>query len=328
MANSNGGLKRVLIKVGLGTIVFLFVFGLVGGTVMFIASTGKFPPRPDRRLDALMSEQEIQAPTVVLVMRYQNVIYKKAWPEGTDPDHEYSLGHLVEPWIAEAIMMLSDRGKLDLDHALANYLPGEDGLDPTLSVASYLDHTATLKTAGGEHSELRSEENYRLLWHLIGVVTGAPPQAFLHHWVHEALEMKATRYLKDPVSGDDGQWVSTISDLTTWTKTLNSNKLVHLKTYLRGHTPVTLKNGEKAPYGFGWQLVPWNGMRLEQAIAMGDGGNFSITRLPARNFAVLVCSEMPVDALDTAQLGKDIAQIYLEREFAAPFRRKLEKPSD
>ena len=318
MGNGKGNLKRGLIRLGLWLVIFLFAFGLVGGAVMFIAATGKFPPRPDRQTDELIAANKISAPTAVLVMRYQNEIYKKSWPDGTSVDRQFSLGDLMEAWIAEAVMMLSDRGKVDLDAPLADYFPGESGLDPAKSIASYLDHSASVGHEGVNPAVVRDTSHYKWLLRLIQKVTGTTPQGFLHSEVHEVLEMNSTEYR---VSGGKGTWVSTIEDLATWTKTLNSNKLIHLKTYLRGHTPISLENGEKAPYGFGWRFEPWNGMRLEQANSFGEDANFSITRLPQRNFFVIICSEMPPEDLDVAELGKQVARFYLEREFAAPFRR-------
>jgi len=328
MAHSKGGMKRLMTRLGLWIVIFLFAFGLVGGTVMFIASTGKFPPRPDRELDALMAAKGVNAPTAILVMRYQNVIYKKAWPEDVSPDRIFPLGDLVEPWLAEAVMMLADRGKVDLDAPMASYLPGEPELDQTKSVASFLDHTASFEMGAGDPIQMRTAQNYLWLRRLIEVASGDSVEEFIHRDVHNVLDMTSTEYQNNGSGDGVGVWESTLEDMSTWAKTLNSNRLVDLKTYLRGHTPITLKTGEKAPFGFGWRLEPWNGMRLEQASNFENSANFSITRLPQRNFVVLVCSEMPSTELDSAELGREIARIYLEREFAAPYRRDVSNQTD
>lgn len=58
-----------------------------------------------------------------------------------------------------------------------------------------------------------------------------------------------------------GALCSTVPDLLAWSSALAGGKVVSSKSYTAMTTPVTLADGSSGPYGFGIQLVPFEGHR-------------------------------------------------------------------
>ena len=320
--------KRNLTKLGLGIFVFLFVFGFVGGIYLSIQATGKLPPRPDRILDAWMVEKGLDNPVSITILRGLNrghvdLLYQKTWPETSGENTSFPLGELVEPWIAQAVLVLYDQEKIDLDVPVRTYLPQLPESEGMASVASYLDYTALLQDAvTAKETFKRTKKHYRMLSQLIEAVAEMPSQTFIKQTVIDPLEMADTEFrvaTDDPII-NVGSWYTTASDFTRWARVLNSNRLVKMRTQLRAQTPTTLENGDRWLYGFGWRFEPWNGYRMVEASSFGSDSSYAILRLPQKNFTILILSQEPRAGFDPLSSGREIARIYLEREFPENYR--------
>ncbi len=76
--------------------------------------------------------------------------------------------------------------------------------------------------------------------------------------VYGFVEENGTRNLFDLIATDgvtgDGNIYSSVEDLLTWEQSWYTEKLVKKATIAEALKPVKLKNGETAPYGFGWGI--------------------------------------------------------------------------
>lgn len=287
-------MKR-FVSFSLFLLAFLFVIGTLGSLYLaFNASEGK-PPRPDLEVDALLEKLGVEAPTGILVMRGLNrgeinVLYEKVWPSNSQPDRTFAVGSLLEPWLAQLVMVLHDEGKLDFDQKISSYLgAGEDQSTGTLR--DLLTHSAGIENREDALAgDPRKPQHYELLSRVVEVVTGRPAPELIKEKILTPLGMDETFYQtnSEGVDVSEGSWVTTLGDVEIWAKMLNSNRLVKFKTYLQGHTPDKLAQGKRWMYGFGWKITPWNGLRLEQTGHFGTAANYSLLRLPQKNFLYLL----------------------------------------
>lgn len=322
---ANQVMKDKLWKLGLGIFGFLFVFGFIGAVYLSVTSTNKFPPRPDRIVDEWIAEKNLQEPVSITVMRGLNrghvdVLYQKNWPGPTEEKLTYPLGNLVEPWIADAVLILSDRGELDLKAPISTYLQDLPADQGAMSLAAYLDHTAFVDDLVAEKPHFqRRELNYRLLKKTVEAVTGQSCDTFILESVVKPLELNDT-YFEAATAEKPSCWFTTAEDLTKWAKMLNSNRLVKMKTQQRAMTPVTIGDGDKWLYGYGWRFQPWYGYRMMDATGMESDFGYAMIRVPQKNFSVLILSRAPREAFDPVAAGSDIARMYLQREFPDNYR--------
>lgn len=136
-----------------------------------------------------------------------------------------------------------------------------------------------LETSPGE-SWCYSNLGYFLLGHLLERVTGQSFSEFFHHRVFRTLGMgnthttSVTKIIKNRASSyypaDDGilnagdlrqfrpsgAFVSTVSDLLIWDRSLRNATLLSRESIDRIATPAQVANGETYPYGFGWYVLP------------------------------------------------------------------------
>jgi len=101
-----------------------------------------------------------------------------------------------------------------------------------------------------------------------------------------------------------GAFLSTVLDIAKWEAALQSERILRASTKTEMWAPVTLNNGQKYPYGFGWELdnfppgqfggdVP--SIRHEGTI---PGFRAAYSRFPKQNLAVVVLSNLNGAALD------------------------------
>jgi CubicO group peptidase (beta-lactamase class C family) len=91
----------------------------------------------------------------------------------------------------------------------------------------------------------------------------------------------------------DGSLYFTVLDLAKWDAALEQEKLVSHASYEQIWSPVKLKNGSTAPYGFGWgvQKAP-NGNRLIEHGGAWQGFTTYIARYPDDRLTVVVLCNM------------------------------------
>ena len=138
--------------------------------------------------------------------------------------------------------------------------------------------------------------NYLLLGMLIEEITGKEYAQFLAERILQPLGMGHTRvndpqalipnraqgYIRIARSVQNAQYfsplnafgagdlISTVGDLAKWDATLYTEKLLKSSSFQEMWTPVALRKGETAEYGFGWDVKSENGHRL-----LSHGGNIT-----------------------------------------------------
>src|SRR5690606_36907325 len=111
-------------------------------TYVVLRDTHKAPPQPDLLLDEYLEAHPPTARLSIFVSRFGNPIYRRHWPQEDDGDlRRYPLGSRWEPFLAQAVMVLHDRGCLEFDQPLGDWALD---LPPTLAavpVSALLSHT-------------------------------------------------------------------------------------------------------------------------------------------------------------------------------------------
>jgi hypothetical protein len=110
-----------------------------------------------------------------------------------------------------------------------------------------------------------------------------------------------------PAVRPSGAFLSTVVDLAKWEAALLTQRVLTDATKKAMWTPVTLNDGRKYPYGFGWMLNDWP---LDSKVPTGvpmvwHGGSLtgfraSYFRWPKQNLAVIIVTNLnaaPVEAL-------------------------------
>jgi len=303
-------------KILLYLLGLLGLFGMLGTGYIMVRDAGKEPPRPDLGLNALVAELGIEGRLSILVVRNKFPIYDAHWPKDeVTAETAYPLGSLGGIFTASAVQILHDEGQLDLDKPLADYLP-ETQL--TVTAAQLLTHT----------DDLNQEHSDRLLERLVEQVSGMTVPEFVEQKIktplaaaREAkradpeLDLTLTGLNWQPESGKPGQWVACARDLKRWELSLNTGLLVRLETHLRAFSPPKKADGTRHPYGFGWEISNYNGLRLEEWVADETGFGANLTRFSEKNFALVILTDQPRSVLDTRVLARQIADLYLSREF-------------
>jgi D-alanyl-D-alanine carboxypeptidase len=122
-----------------------------------------------------------------------------------------------------------------------------------------------------------------------------------------------------------GAFLSTAVDMAKWEVALQTDRILKASSKTAMWTPVTLNDGKKYPYGFGWELddFPPGGLttgvpsiRHEGTI---PGFRAAYTRLPKHGLSVIVLSNLDRAALDLLVAG--IAVRYVPELMPAALQR-------
>ncbi len=319
-----GSLKKaLLILAGI-----LAVFGVLGSGFLIVRDTGKMPPRPDRELDKVFDSMAIEGRLCVTVSRFENTIYELYQPgEEIDARTEFTVGSLADQFVALAVLLLEERKELDVEKNLASYLTDLPAWMNKVTIHHLLTHTSGLGPGQGLEDlagdpldiepgaqSIHAPLNYQLLKRLIQETTGESAPSFIRENLLAPLGLEHT-YFEE---GETGRgWVSCMEDLRKWESSLNSNRLVRLKTLLRFFQPPRLEDGTRGAYGCGWRIESVRGLRMEYSAAEEPGVHAAIARFSERNFALFLLIDTP-NELDTYALALTIAEVYLGREMPMP----------
>ena len=162
----------------------------------------------------------------VLVARGKEILVKKAygfanleWSIPNTPSTKFHIASMSKPFTATAVMVLVDRGKLELQKPIESYLPGyprgkeitvhhllthSSGIPDYNDFPDYhrfklTDHTLAETVAWFKDKPLQAEPgakhrysnaNFVLLAHLVEVVTGKPFDLFLKEAIFDVAGMK------------------------------------------------------------------------------------------------------------------------------------------
>jgi CubicO group peptidase (beta-lactamase class C family) len=176
---------------------------------------------------------------------------------------------------------------------------------------------------------------YNLLGYIIEKVTGKSYWEVLRARILDRLEMRATtsrdlrpiiEHRADGYEIENGKLVnrdsdltdvfsagaivSTIGDMVKWNASLDSGKLLSGASRGAMWTGVTLNNGVKYPYGFGWRLDEHNGHRTIWHSGTTSGFTSSLLRFPDEKLAVIVLCNLGDQGAAT-HVAKGIADLLL-----------------
>jgi len=246
------------------------------------------------------------------------------------PRTKFRLASVSKSFTSLLVLQLVEQGRLRLDDPLEKYLPGIVGGD-VITIHHLLSHTAGMpdfmsfeeaaklprESAPGERLNY-SNLGFQALGRVVEKVTGRSYEARLREAILDPLGMKdsgggwpagpsegrATGYLFDPASGGvvlaetsnadpaSGGLYSTAEDMTRWVKGLLDGRIVSPAILERAWTPVTLNDGRRGAYGYGFMLIPYRGLR--EVAHGGDisGFNTYYAIYPTEKLAVVVLSNV------------------------------------
>ncbi|HVO13376.1 MAG TPA: serine hydrolase [Vicinamibacteria bacterium] len=255
----------------------------------------------------------------------------------------FRLASVSKSFTALLVLQLVEQGRLGLDDTLERYVPGFVGgdririrhlLSHTAGMPDFVSVEQAMKTppecAPGERLNY-SNVGYSVLARVVEKVTGRSYEAQLRAAIldplglgdtgvdHEGPAAKgaAAGYLftdqggvvpaeYSAVSGTDaaaGGLHSTAEDMTRWLQALLAGRIVRSETLALATAPVTLADGHRGGYGYGFMTIPWRGLR-----EFGHGGDISgfntyFAVYPEEHLAVIVLSNVgmrPPGPLPTA----------------------------
>ena len=143
---------------------------------------------------------------------------------------------------------------------------------------------------------------YFVLADVIRRVSGRPWSEFIEARIFEPLGMADTHVTRPDsrptrslgYTGDDntrvaddwpavrpsGAFVSTVLDLARWDQALDDRSVLTESSVRQTWTPVQLADGTTHPYGFGWELAPFRGLRRAQHGGAMPGFRSNYFKLP------------------------------------------------
>ena len=85
-----------------------------------------------------------------------------------------------------------------------------------------------------------------------------------------------------------GAFVSTVLDLARWDKALDDRSILTDASVRQMWTPVQLSDGTTYPYGFGWELAPFRGLRRVQHGGSMPGFRSNYFKLPDERLTIIL----------------------------------------
>jgi CubicO group peptidase (beta-lactamase class C family) len=265
------------------------------------------------------------------------------------------LASVTKLFTATAIMQLQERGLLRIDDPVAKYLP-DFPHGHKMTLRHLLSHTGGIpdfvsyEQVGQQPLEFEPGERvsysnvgYQILGMIIEKVSRKEYGAYLQENIFQPLGMqdsgldgesllqaRAVGYLysqngyqaigKNDSSGAHaaGGLYSAVEDLVLWNQALDSGRLLKAETLREMITATRLGDGREAPFGLGWMLHSYRG--LKHCHHGGDiyGFNSEISRFPDQKLSIVVLANIgmrpPGPLPAAADLAKSIAGIYLAEQ--------------
>lgn len=193
-----------------------------------------------------------------------------------------------------------------------------------------------------------SNSNYILLTKVIEKASGSTYAEYMHKSVFAPLSMSATRFgshtelvpgrahgyrmVKGKLQNADfismtqpqgaGALISTADDLDRWHTALSEGRLVDKALMEQAFKPVTLKDGSRMPYGFGWMVSQVQGSASNEHGGFINGFSTYTLRVPEKKIYVTVLSNSEQFWPD--DFAVELAAIALGK----PFDKKPAKNTD
>jgi len=105
-----------------------------------------------------------------------------------------------------------------------------------------------------------------------------------------------------------GAFLSTVTDMAKWDLALYTDNVLTPKSKEAMWTPLTLRDGSRVPYGFGWSVNPWMGHRMISHNGNLPGFNSEFDRFPDDKLSVVVL--VNTDRADPGAIARKVAGMY------------------
>lgn len=108
----------------------------------------------------------------------------------------------------------------------------------------------------------------------------------------------------------DGNVNTSLEDMVKWDYALATNFLVKPGMFAQAIVPMTLTDGTKSQYGFGWRLSSMNGQPVMMHGGSWAGFRSGIVRVPSAQLTVVVLSNFA--EVEAAEVAQKIAGLWLD----------------
>ena len=109
----------------------------------------------------------------------------------------------------------------------------------------------------------------------------------------------------------DGALYTNVLDMAKWDAALYTETLLNKSSLAQIWTPVTLNNGKRYPYGFGWDVTQQNGHRLLEHDGAWQGFTTHISRYLDDRLTVVVLINLDSDNADADKIANGVASLYI-----------------
>jgi CubicO group peptidase (beta-lactamase class C family) len=261
-----------------------------------------------------------------VVLKDQKVLWAKGFGYAdfesripATPDTVYPVASITKTFAAELVMRLVEQGKLDLDEPAAHY--SSDFKDDSIRIKHLLSHTAGGAEPGDGYAY--DPERYEYLTAVIEKTTGKSFRQAMVETFLQPLAMSSSvpgpaaldepRYAKirakqsQPYTlfgeeivhtaypviffGASAGLLSTVVDLAKYDAALDRHVILKKETQERAWTNFVSNSGKRLPYGFGWFVEDYRGVKL-----VWHGGNWGTgfsaiyVKVPEKNLTLIVLS--------------------------------------
>lgn len=185
---------------------------------------------------------------------------------------------------------------------------------------------------------------YFALADIIRKVTGQPWAEFINQRVFNPLSMTSSRTtsLSDiiPNRADgyvwkqdhfqralayralrpSGAFVSTVLDLAKWDAALNTDQILTQASRQQMWTPIMLQDGTSYPYGLGWEIDSWQGVKRMHHGGSLPGFRAEYARFPQSGLSIFVLTNG--DGAKPGSIAQEIATLYLRELSRKPAKER------
>ena len=185
-----------------------------------------------------------------------------------------------------------------------------------------------------------SNSGYAVLGMIVHTVSGQSLEEFVKARFFDPIGMKNTRYnietdvvtnrvagyywtkegtmengmpMRPKVSAPSGGILSTVNDIALWDAALRTSSPLTQAQKDAMWTPMTLNDGKKDNYGFGWMLTPYKGRKLVKHTGTTEAGFRSmIVRFQDEKLTIILLTNQAALDIDPVVFG--IADFYLPQQ--------------
>ena len=108
------------------------------------------------------------------------------------------------------------------------------------------------------------------------------------YWVNKAGELINRRPTETSSTLGAGGILTSVHDLVKWDAMLYGNELLSAESKAEMWEPALLPDGENTGYGFGWSLIPYNGLRTQSHGGQVAGFVAQFSRFPEQEISVIL----------------------------------------